>query len=355
MLNNIPIKTTNGLKAMIDQAMTVMGLGYDGSFAGMPIVAYGDAGCGKSYAPMSVAKERGIVFAHMPIESYGVSDVTGPRTIDFDTSAKRIKHWLPDWTKELDPNEPAIIEVSEVTKGLPAVIKQTLGILNEGRSGNFERGKRWQFVLTGNVSTAKGGDVDLNGPLRNRVAQVLVKNTCHNWLVDFAIPHNVHYLVQTFVERNSEGSADFPNGCLNTWDPADNPAAWASERSWTNMSKILVSGLDARDWASTVLGNHVGEYFATHCMIAEQLASNEQILESPESAPVPDDTIVQHYAGVQVAYIARPEVMAAICTYLRRFPLETAVTAMQDITKRHPSCKETAAYVQFRQEYKLTV
>jgi hypothetical protein len=354
MLINIPKITTTQAVERLVEAFSITGLGFDGSFSGLPVIFYGEAGAGKTYACKAAAKRIGCDYREIQGLHYSPTDITGSRTIPLDGDAY-IRHYLPDWTKGLDPDKPAIINVDEVTKAPPMVLRSLLGVMQERRAGQFELGRNWLLVMTGNLATSKGGDVDIAGPARNRAAQYVVENTEQTWLRDYAVPNNLHYYVTTFVERHAAGSSDFPGGVLNTWDGSENPAAWSSERAFTNMAKALDAGLSADTWAGSILGNQVGEFFKLHCKLIDQIPERDAILASPETCPVPDDTIVCHYAGAMIAYYAEPQHMDAICTYLRRFPFETAATAAADIVKRHPECKETRAYIQFRTEYKLSV
>jgi hypothetical protein len=354
MLINIPKVTTTEAIQRICDAFQVGGLGFDGSYYGLTLVFYGRAGCGKTYATKEAARRLGCQHRAVDGITYTPTDVIGQRMIPLD-GGDHVKQYFADWTKGLDVNEPAIINLSEFTKASPLVAKAMLNVLQERRAGSLELGRRWMFVLDGNLSTDKGGDVDIIGPARNRAAQFIVQNTEQTWLRDYAQPNNLHYYVTTFVERHGAGSSDFPDGVLNTWDGAENPAAWSSERAFDNVSRLLTAGLPADQWAGALLGNQVGEFFRLHCKLIDQLPDADEVLSNPGTAPVPDDSIVCHYAGAMIAYYAAPENMDAICTYLRRFPFETAATAAGDIIKRHPECKETRAYIQFRSEYKLSV
>ena len=62
-----------------------------------------------------------------------------------------------------------------------------------------------------------------------------------------------------------------------------------------------------------------------------------------------------HYVGNMIAYWANRADMDAIAIYLRRLPAECAVVAMTECVNRHPECKETKAYIDFRLEYKLSI
>ena len=353
MLTNIPTVTTSEAVQIILDAAKVSGLGFDKSFSGKPTVFYGHAGVGKTYACKAAAKALGCDCRVIDGITYTPTDVHGQRMIPTDGS-DFVKRYLPDWVKGLDTSKPAIINLSEITKAGPMVLKAMLNLLEERRSGDYELGRNWLFVLDGNLADSKGGDVDIIGPARTRCSQFIVSNDTETWLREYAEPNGIHFWITSFLRR-ALNMPEFPDGALNTWSPADNPAAWANERAWSHMSKLIEAGLSVDRWGPATLGNEVGRYFALHCKLQDQLPQWEQIRDNPDNAPVPDDVVACHFAGGMVAYHAEPRYMEAIATYFRRFPYETAATAMAEVAHRKPECRETRAFIRFRTDYKMSV
>jgi hypothetical protein len=362
MLNNVPTISTTEAIGQIKLAAAVQNMGHDSGFAGVPVLLLGDAGCGKTYAPKAAARElaaeQGREWQHreVPIMHYSPTDFGGARTISMDGS-DWVKHYFPDWVAGLDVNRPAIIVLDECTKTVLAVRNAMLGAMQERRVGQFEFGREWVFVLTGNLATAKAGDTDNPSPMRSRVATFLVRNTCQQWLDNFAIPQNLHYSVTSFIRAHA-GNPQFdqyPSGPLNTWSPTENPAAYACERSLTNLANVADSGLDVRLLAPAMVGKEVGDLYVQHCDMLAEIPDIDRIKSDPEGCPVPDDIMVCHYVGNLIAYWADRQSMSAIATYLRRMPGECAAVAMAEVVQRHPECKETQAYIQFRLEYKLSL
>jgi hypothetical protein len=356
MLLNIDTISTSEAIHIIKQACLVQGLGYDGSFSGLPVMLLGEAGCGKSFAPMQAAKELGYQFREIAAMHYSPTDAVGPRTIPLDGS-DYVKHYLPEWVKGLDRNLPAVLCFDEITKPPVAVINALLQVFQTRKAGDFELGPDWTIVLTGNTAAAKAGDRDTPSPLRSRVATYLVQNTCKQWIDNYAVPNNLHYSVVSFIQAhaNSEQFDKYPSGPLNTWDGKENPAAYSCERALTNLATVAASGADARLFARALVGNEVGGLYCQHVDMLEQIPDIDLIKTDPRNAHVPDDIGICYYTGNMVSYWADRSTMDAIATYLRRMPAECAVMAMTQIATAHPECKETRAYIDFRLEYKLSI
>lgn len=362
MLNNVPTISTTQAIGLIKACAKVQNMGHDESFTGMPVLLLGNAGCGKTYASKAAARElsaeqgRDWQYVDVPVMHYSPTEIGGARTIPTDGS-DWLKHYFPDWVRHLDPSRPAVINLDEVTKCPLAVRNAILGGLQERRFGEYECGKEWLFVLTGNLATAKAGDTDNPSPMRSRVATALVQNTCAQWLESFAIPQNLHYSVTSFIKAHA-GNPQFekyPAGPLSTWDAAENPAAYACERSLTNLANVADSGVDVRLLAPAIVGREVGDLYVQHCEMLADIPDIDRIKTDPAGCPVPEDIMTCHYVGNLVAYWADRQSMPAIATYLRRMPAECAVVAMTEVVQRHPECKETQAYIQFRLEYKLSL
>jgi hypothetical protein len=293
MLLNVETISTSHAIEVIKAAAKVKNLGHDESFSGMPILLLGEAGCGKSYAPMAAARDLDAQFVEVPALHYSPTDAVGPRTIPLD-GGDFVKHYFPDWVKGLDVTKPAVICFDEITKPPVAVVNALLQVFHSRRAGEFELGKDWMIVLTGNVATSKAGDRDTPSPLRSRVATYLVQNTCEQWLDNYAIPNNLHYSVTSFIKAHARNDQfdQYPNGPLNTWDGKENPAAYSCERSLTNLANVADSGVDPRLMACGLVGNEVGNLYSQHLDMLDEIPDIDLIKTDPANCPVPDDIMV---------------------------------------------------------------
>ena len=96
MLLNLPVITTSELIDRIVEAFHFQGFGIDGDAFGITVIAYGDAGCGKTYAGRVAADKVGAQFATLYAMQYSPTDVAGARTIPLD-GGDALKHYLPEW------------------------------------------------------------------------------------------------------------------------------------------------------------------------------------------------------------------------------------------------------------------
>jgi hypothetical protein len=284
MLGNIQTITTSTAIQRILESSKVLNMGYDKSFTGMPVILLGEAGCGKTAAPMMAADKLDYQIKVTSAMYRDPTEISGARSLPPD-GGDFVKHFFPDWSKDLDKNKGAIIVFDEVTKCPKAVANALYGQCQERFADDFEWGRDWFPVFTGNVATSRAGDTDVPGPLRNRAGQWFIKNEAANWLSDYAEPNNLHHYVTSCVKTHAANEA-FPNGILNTWDGDENPAAFASERSWTNQSHICDSGIDPRPWAYALLGNEVGNIFEQHYSLLELMPDIDCIRRDPANTAV---------------------------------------------------------------------
>ena len=353
MLGNIQTVTTSQAIRFIRESAGIGGQGFDGSFTGIPVILLGEAGCGKTAGAIAAANELGYQCKVTSTMYRDPTQIAGDRSLPRD-GGKFVEHYWPDWSKGLDPDKGAIVVFDEVSKAPISVRNALYGQTQERVADSFTWGRDWFPVFTGNLATSRAGDTDNPSPLRNRCAQWFVKNTAANWLADYAEPHNVHHYVTSCIKAHSNNEA-FPNGILNTWDGTENPAAFASERSWDMLADVCKSGSDPRPWAYALLGNEVGNIFEQHYGFIELMPDVNRIRRDPLGTPVPDDLAVAFYTGNMMAFHATAQDMAAFCQYAERMPAEIAATAVSEIVRRHKDCMETAAYIAFRTKYKLSL
>lgn len=356
MLINLPIINTQQAIEQLLLAAQVKNLGYDNSFECLPMMLLGDAGCGKTYASKFVAEKLGWQYVEIPAMHRSPGEIGGMITLPSDGS-DFARVLMPHYLRGVDLDRPLVINVDEITKATLATHNSWLGLLQERRTESFELPKQCLIVMTGNLPTSKAGDRENPSPVRSRIGQLVIRNSVQDFLRNYAIPANLHYTVTSFLQtqENFEQWSAYPAGPLNTWDSSENPAAYACERAYTAVSNVADSGLDTKYLAPALLGNEIGNAFNLHVEMLRQVPDPDSIWTSPATADVPGDVMVCHYVGNMLAYHANESRMDAIATYLRRLPGECAAIAMTEVVNRHPECRETQAFINFRLEYKLGI
>lgn len=343
MLENTVTTTVDKLVGMIVDAAKAP---FTSKFNGIPGLVLGSAGAGKSAAFYHAAKQLTADTGHewqvIDIRAllYDPVELKGIQTIDPDSDYARVLR--PDWARGMDPDGHYLIVFEEMTKALPSVQSALMQIILDRRVANFDFGRNWVPFGTGNLLSSRSGDIPVPAALRNRFWTVLVEPDAAVWL-DWAPTGGIVPEVESFVRANPE--------LLDTWDSEQDPLVYATPRAHEMLSNAMKSSGNYMCWGVPILGQEAGVKFQTHCQVLEKMPDPDVIFADPKKAPVMDDIGSAFYVGASLAYWVNKDTMSALCTYARRCAHEVAVTMVTSAIKRHPECKETAAYVQFICDY----
>ncbi len=352
--NTLKVSTSQFVRRIVESVQITMHNGVKG----LPLLALGQPGCGKSAAFHTAAKilesvlGQSVYVLDLRVMLYDPTELAGIKTID--QASDFAKALFPDWARDIPRDAVVLIVFEEATKAPMSTQNALLQLVLDRRAGRFEFGDNWFPFLTGNLQSSRSGDIAPPSPIRNRVASYIVQNTPEQWLKNYANENNVHPYVTTFVKANA---TDLPT--MTNWSGEDNPLAFVSERSLTTFADVCMAADSGKvdtvkDWSISLLGEEYGLRMNTHVDLCEKLPDIDEIKRSPKTAPIIDEIGLGYYAAHMVAYWADADSMDAICTYARRLQHEIATTLVSEVARRHPECIETRAYIDFKCEYQLT-
>jgi len=200
------------------------------------------------------------------------------------------------------------------------------------------------FVLAGNDTPAAGARTHFSAVM-NRVAKILVEAQFEHWRDKFAIPHNLHPAVLSFLERRE--SAPFFHGEEDTINP------WPSPRSWTNYAIKLskkektgrMSMLDANEQmvlCSAYLGAKAATEFQTYYQIYSKFPIDQIFATGRFTLPTePIDRYAFGFAATAGFYDKYPsnpprigKIFSKILSKLHEKAPEVAISAIRYVATR---------------------
>jgi hypothetical protein len=318
MLENI-MKVSNS--RLIDMIVESCLVAYNEAYNGLAGIIYGAMGIGKSTAPIT-ACER---LTSLTSDVWQVIDI-------------RVLLYDPVELKGIG----TIILLDETTKAFPSVLSALMQFVLDRRVGDFRFGRNWVPMLTGNRLSDKSGDMEIPAALRDRAWQVELVPSVSEWL-DWAVENNIHPLVESFIRTGPD--------YLFTWDPDNNPMAFATGRSWYMVSQMCHVSDNPETWGFAYMGQEIGQRFASHCELVTKMPDPLIVLRDPANAPVMDSIGMGFYLASALAYHTTTSTMGALCAYARRCAHEVATAMVNDAVSRHPELKDTAEYITFVCEF----
>lgn len=226
-----------------------------------------------------------------------------------------------------------VIMLDEFTKANRMVV-QVLHTLLEKRKRLGDKDYKQDKVIsfsTGNLSDEGVGDV-LQAHTRNRVCEVeALKPTPEQWLA-WAAENDIDPPVMAWVNQNPEALASFRDPEFDDQNPyVLNPkkvqGAVVTPRSLEKASFITKQrDKFSYNMLQAALAGVIGEpamlSLANFIKYQDQLPSREAILKSPDTAPVPDSSVVQVTLAFNLLAMVERETMTPIMKYVRRLNKE---------------------------------
>ena len=192
-----------------------------------PVMIWGAPGVGKSQIILQVAKKHNVPLIDIRLSQMEPSDLRG---IPFRTD--ELVEWavpamLPDATRH---GSEGILFLDEITSAPPSVSAAAYQLILDRKLGQYEVPDGWSIFAAGNRQGDRGVTYTMPAPLANRFSHYDFEINLDDW-VAWAYQNNVDDRVIAFVRFRPELLFDF--------DPAHNPVAFPSPRSWEFAHRAL--------------------------------------------------------------------------------------------------------------------
>lgn len=211
-----------------------------------PVMLWGPPGVGKSQMVAQVAQRHSAQVIDIRLSQMEPSDLRGiPFRVD-DLVEWAIPAMLPDVERH---GEQGILFLDEITSASPSVSAAAYQLILDRKLGEYRVPDQWVIVAAGNRQGDRGVTYTMPAPLANRFTHFEVETNLDDW-VRWAYEHDIDDRVIAFLRFRPELLFDF--------DPAHNPVAFPSPRSWEFTHRALKKFLDHPDMLVGALQACVG-------------------------------------------------------------------------------------------------
>lgn len=284
-----------------------------------PVMLWGPPGVGKSQVVAQIGARHQVRVIDIRLSQMEPSDLRG---IPFRTGEH--VEWatpaiLPDAVRH---GEQGILFLDEITSAPPSVSAAAYQLILDRRLGEYEVPDGWAIFAAGNRQGDRGVTYTMPAPLANRFSHFEFETNLDDW-VAWAYANGIDERVIGFLRFRPELLFDF--------DPAHNPVAFPSPRSWEfahrglqkfgNQPALLQGTLQA------CVGPAAGVEIHAFVNSLEQMPDLDGIVEGTETA-VPQEIDLQY--AVAAALVGRAirakegpdtnRVIGNILRYARNFP-----------------------------------
>jgi len=192
-----------------------------------PVMLWGPPGVGKSQMIAQVAQHNNVNLIDIRLSQMEPSDLRGIPFRKDELVEWAIPAMLPDAKRH---GEAGILFLDEITSAPPSVSAAAYQLILDRRLGAYQVPDAWAIFAAGNRQGDRGVTYTMPAPLANRFSHFEVHINTDDW-VAWAYANNIDDRVIAFVRFRPELLFDF--------DPAHNPSAFPSPRSWEFAHRAL--------------------------------------------------------------------------------------------------------------------
>ncbi|HEU0188018.1 MAG TPA: MoxR family ATPase, partial [Gallionellaceae bacterium] len=192
-----------------------------------PVMLWGPPGVGKSQIIAQIAARHNAPMIDIRLSQMEPSDLRG---IPFRVE-NRVEWAIPSMLPDLERHGPnGILFLDEITSAPPSVSAAAYQLILDRRLGAYEVPKGWVIFAAGNRQGDRGVTYTMPAPLANRFSHFEIEANLDDW-VGWAYANNIDERLIAFLRFRPELLFDF--------DPAHNPVAFPSPRSWEFAHRAL--------------------------------------------------------------------------------------------------------------------
>ncbi len=259
-----------------------------------PVMLWGPPGVGKSQMVAQIGERHQAPVIDIRLSQMEPSDLRG---IPFRTG-EQVEWAIPAILPDAKRHSPAgILFLDEITSAPPSVSAAAYQLILDRRLGEYQVPEGWAIFAAGNRQGDKGVTYTMPAPLANRFSHFEVETHLDDW-VAWAYQSGIDERVIAFLRFRPELLFDF--------DPAHNPAAFPSPRSWEFAHRALQKFGDdpglLQGTLQACVGPAAGIELTAFVTSLDKMPDLDDIIAGNE-VPVPDEIDLQY--AVAAALVGR--------------------------------------------------
>ncbi|WP_020503857.1 AAA family ATPase [Lamprocystis purpurea] len=296
-----------------------------------PVMLWGPPGVGKSQMVAQIAGRHQVPLIDIRLSQMEPSDLRG---IPFRVE-NRVEWAIPALLPDAARHGPTgILFLDEITSAPPAVSAAAYQLILDRRLGEYQVPAHWAIFAAGNRQGDRGVTYSMPAPLANRFSHFEVETHLDDW-VAWAYRSGIDERVIAFLRFRPELLFDF--------DPAHNPVAFPSPRSWEFAHRGLKKFEDHPELLQGTLqacvGPAAGIELTAFINSLDQMPDLDAIVNG-DPVPVPREIDLQYAVAAALVGRAiraqdsdrRDQTIGNILRYANRFPArELGVMLVSDL------------------------
>jgi hypothetical protein len=294
-----------------------------------PVFVWGAPGVGKSQVVARVAREEKLALIDVRAVLLDPVDLRGLPHIDASNRAS----WCPPEFLPVDGQ--GVLFLDELNAAPPLVQAACYQLVLDRRLGEYKLPDGWSIVAAGNRETDRAVTHRMPSALANRFVHLHFEVDGKEWL-DWAKANGIAPEVSAFIR--------FRPNLLHAFDPQKDDKAFPTPRSWEFVSRIMNRRrrmIPDLELIAGVVGEGAAAEFCGYLRIYHNLPDPRALIESPETAEVPEDPATLYAVCELLSEKTAPENLSRIMAYAKRLPPEFSVLLVRDAARANSAIVET--------------
>ena len=259
-----------------------------------PVMLWGPPGVGKSQIVAQIGARHAAPVIDIRLSQMEPSDLRG---IPF-RSNQQVEWAVPAILPDSERHGPkGILFLDEITSAPPSVSAAAYQLILDRKLGEYEVPPGWAIFAAGNRQGDRGVTYTMPAPLANRLSHFEVETNLDDWVL-WAYRNDIDERVIAFLRFRPELLFDF--------DPAHNPVAFPSPRSWEFAHRSLQKFGDQpallQGTMQACVGPAAGIELHAFVNSLDKMPDLDSIIEGKE-VPTPDEIDLQY--AVAAALVGR--------------------------------------------------
>lgn len=315
------------------QILTILDCEFASTHVGhhAPVMLWGPPGVGKSDLVAETARKHDVPVIDIRLSQMEPSDLRGIPFRHGETVEWASPAILPDADRH---GSQGILFLDEITSAPPSVSAAAYQLILDRCLGEYRVPDGWAIFAAGNRQGDRGVTYTMPAPLANRFTHFELEAHLDDWVL-WAYRNDIDERVIAFLRFRPELLFDF--------DPAHNPVAFPSPRSWEFSHRALQKFCEHPDLLQGTLqacvGPAAGVELTAFVNSLDRMPDLDDILAGKE-VPVPQEIDLQYaIAAALVGRAIRAQdqadsntVIGHILTYASQFPQrEMGVMLVSDL------------------------
>ncbi len=192
-----------------------------------PVMLWGPPGVGKSQIVAQVGQRHHVPVIDIRLSQMEPSDLRGIPFRENGLVEWAIPSLLPDANRH---GVQGILFLDEITSAVPSVSAAAYQLILDRRLGDYRVPPGWAIFAAGNRQGDRGVTYTMPAPLANRFSHFEVELNLDDW---------VTWAYQNGIDERIIGFLRFRPEQLFKFDPAQNPVAFPTPRSWEFAHRAL--------------------------------------------------------------------------------------------------------------------